>query len=130
MRASAISWCLTMTELPRMSDAYFRRAKKLIRKLCANCDGGNCLLLDDGEVCVCPQLISYTVLCRYFQTAVLPADRELYAEIMENNSGKKCASCGKPFVPRSNRALYCDRCRAVNERQRTRERVRRHRGIR
>jgi len=120
-----------MADLPRMSEAQLRRARKLIRALCANCDKGNCLLLDDGyDPCVCPQLISYSLLCRYFRAAVLPADRELYAEILNTDAQKKCAACGQPFTPRSNRALYCDRCKTVMERKRIRERVRRHRGIR
>ncbi|WP_243154221.1 cysteine-rich VLP protein, partial [Pseudoflavonifractor sp. 60] len=29
-----------------MNDSQFRRARKLIRRLCANYDGGNCLPLD------------------------------------------------------------------------------------
>lgn len=119
-----------MPDLPRMTEAQFRRAKKLIRKLCANCENGNCLLLDDGEVCVCPQLISYTLLCRYFRAAVLPADKALYDEIMRTDSRKRCAECGAVFVPASNRAQYCDRCKAIVERQKTRERVQRHRGVR
>ena len=32
-----------------------KRVNALLRKLCANYDGGNCLLLDDGEPCVCVQ---------------------------------------------------------------------------
>ena len=47
-----------MDKLPRMDDSQFRRVKKLIRRLCANCEGGNCLLLDDGDPCPCPQMIS------------------------------------------------------------------------
>mgnify|MGYP003821611983 CR=1 FL=1 len=119
-----------MPDLPRMTEAQFRRAKKLIRKLCANCDDGNCLLLDDGEVCVCPQLISYTLLCRYFRAAVLPADVELYAEIMHSDGRKRCAECGALFASNGNRAQYCNRCKAVVQRRKTRERVRRHRGVR
>ena len=30
-------------EIRRMNEAQFRRARKLISHLCANCDGGNCL---------------------------------------------------------------------------------------
>ena len=41
------------------------------------------MLLDDGEECVCPQLISYSLLCKWFQTAVLPLDKELYAELLK-----------------------------------------------
>ena len=38
-----------------------RRCNRLIKRLCANYDDGNCLLLDDGEPCVCPQTISYSL---------------------------------------------------------------------
>ena len=64
-----------MPALCRMSDAQFRRAKKLIRRLCANYDGGNCLPLDDGDTCPCPQMITPTLICKYFRAAVLPSDR-------------------------------------------------------
>ena len=40
-----------MSELRRMNEDQFRRARKLIRRLCANYDGGNCLPLDDGGPC-------------------------------------------------------------------------------
>ena len=62
-----------MDKLPRMDDSQFRRARKLIRRLCANCEGGNCLLLDDGDPCPCPQMISNTLICKYFRAAVLSA---------------------------------------------------------
>ncbi len=60
-----------MGKLPRMDEGQFRRVKKLIRRLCANCDSGNCLLLDDGDPC--PQMVSPTLICKYFRAAVLPA---------------------------------------------------------
>ncbi len=117
-----------MPDLPRMTETQFRRAKKLIRKLCANCDNGNCLLLDDGETCVCPQLISYSLLCRYFRAAVLPTDKELYAEIMNADSRKKCAECGKPFAAESKNALYCKACAANRTRRKKREWAAKNRG--
>ena len=58
----------------RLNDAQHRRVKKLTRCHCANNVRGCCLLLDDGEPCVCVQAISYSLLCRYFREAVLPAD--------------------------------------------------------
>ena len=116
------------TKLRRMDEGQLRRAKKLIRGLCANCDGGDCLLLDDGEPCVCPQLISYSVLCRYFRAAVLPADRELYADIMERDSRKRCADCGAPFVPTGSRGVFCPRCAALRERRRKAAWARKKRG--
>ena len=66
----------------RLNEAQYRKVKKLTRRLCANNDGGCCLLLDDGDPCVCVQAISFSLLCRYFREAVLPADRELCADIM------------------------------------------------
>lgn len=106
------------SKIHHMNEGQFRRAKKLIRGTCANCDGGNCLLLDQGEACVCPQLISYTVLCRYFLLAVLPADKELYADIMDKDSRKHCVLCHALFVPTGNRARYCPSCAALQERRR------------
>lgn len=82
----------------RLTDAQYRKVKKLTRRCCANNDGGCCLLLDNGEPCVCVQAISYSLLCRYFREAVLPAERELCADIMrEHDTRKKCELCGKPF---------------------------------
>jgi len=118
-----------MADLPRMSDRQFRRARKLIRRLCANYDGGCCLPLDDGDACPCPQMISPTVICKYFRAAVLPSDRELFAEIMGgSHQWKRCAICDKRFIARSNRAMYCDHCSQQERRRKTRDRVRRCRG--
>lgn len=104
--------------LPRMTPAQRRRANALIRKTCCNYNGGNCLLLDDGEECVCPQTISYSVCCKWFRWAVLPQDNALEAGIFRSASVKRCAECGAAFVPRSNRAKYCPECAArVHRRQ-------------
>ena len=59
------------------------KVRKLARRMCCNCVDGNCLLLDDGEECKCVQLISrYGINCNYYLKAVLPADKELYEEIL------------------------------------------------
>lgn len=62
----------------------------LVKSLCANCnEDGNCLLLDDGEEHKCVQLISvYGIYCNYFKEAVLPAEKELYKEILNQNKLK------------------------------------------
>ena len=58
----------------------------LVRRSCSNCYKGNCLLLDDGEETKCVQLISrYGINCNYFLKAVLPAEKELYSEILQQN---------------------------------------------
>lgn len=55
-------------------------------KACCNCHKGDCLLLDDGEETKCVQLISrYGIYCNYFLKAVLPAEKELYTEILWQN---------------------------------------------
>ena len=106
------------SDLPRMSEKQFSRAKKLLRRLCANYDQGNCLLLDDGYApCPCPQLISNTLLCRYFRAAVLPADRELLAEIIGRSAQRHCAICGCPIFRPSNAAKYCVNCAARERRK-------------
>ena len=74
--------------------------------------------LADGEECVCPQTISYSVCCKWFRWAVLPQDKALEADIFRSTSVKRCAECGAAFVPRSNRAKYCEACaRRVHRRQ-------------
>ena len=47
-----------------------RRARRLVHE-CCNYDGGNCLLLDDGEPCVCVQSISLSLMCHWFRVACL-----------------------------------------------------------
>jgi len=118
-----------MGEPPRMTEKQFSRVKKLLRRLCANYDHGNCLLLDDGhDPCPCPQLLTCSLVCKYFRAAVLPNERELHMELLrEPGQRKRCAKCGALFIPRCNRALYCDQCASEEKRRRIRERVRRHR---
>ena len=85
-----------------------------------NCEDGNCLALDDGDTCACPQMISFSVCCKWFRWAVLPLDRTLEAEIYRDRDLKRCAECGGVFVPKSNRGKYCPDCAArVHRRQKT-----------
>ena len=93
-------------KLPRMDYRQHRRARRLVHE-CCNYDEGNCLLLDDGEPCVCVQSISLSLMCRWFRVAVLPLDGELAAALLYRGSRKRCAVCGAAFVPKSNRGKYC-----------------------
>lgn len=114
-----------MSDPIRMSEGQFSRAKKLIRRLCANYDHGNCLRLDDGwDPCPCPQLISTSLLCRYFRSAVLPADLELWAEIIGDTVKKRCIICGRQIYRSSNAVKYCTDCAARERRKRDAERKR------
>lgn len=105
----------------QMTPGQRRKANALIRKTCCNYDNGNCIALDDGEECVCVQSISYSLICKWFVNAVLPADKTLCAQIM-GQKVKHCAECGAVFVPGSNRAKYCPTCAAkVHRRQKNRQ---------
>lgn len=87
--------------IPRMSYPQYRKARRLTHECCNYCNG-NCLLLDDGEECVCVQSISYSLLCRWFKVAVLPLDAALCAEITKSRDEiKRCAVCGAAFTPNS-----------------------------
>ena len=104
--------------LYRMTSAQRKRANALIRRECCSYDNGNCLEQDDGDAHTCTQSISYSVCCKWFRRAVLPQDKPLEAEIFSGDSVKRCAVCGKPFVPKSNRGKYCPGCAAsVHRRQ-------------
>ena len=110
--------------IPRMNYPQYRKARKLVRECCNYCDG-NCLLLDDGEECVCVQSISYSLLCRWFRAAVLPLDAALCAEITKDRDVvKRCSECGAAFMPKSNRAKYCPACAKRMRRRKEAERQR------
>ena len=104
--------------LPRMTPGQREQANSLIRATCCNYENGNCILLNDGEECVCVQSICYSVCCTWFRRAVLPQDKAPEAEVFHDGSRKRCAVCGAAFVPGSNRAKYCEACaRRVHRRQ-------------
>ena len=104
-----------------------KRVNALLRKLCANYDGGNCLLLDDGEPCVCVQSISkYGIYCNYFKNAVLPVDEGLHAEIMKPTGGQRCVLC-QAFASRAKNQRYYPTCAAKQKRLKAAERQRRKR---
>ena len=109
-----------------MTYQQYRAVRRLVHN-CCNYQDGNCLLLDDGEECVCPQSISYSLICRWFRAAVLPLDESLCAALLHREDMKKCVLCGGWYIPKSNRAKYCPDCAEQERRRKTRERVRRHR---
>ena len=96
-----------MTGGKRLTPPQSRKVNSLVKKECCNCERGHCILLDDGEECVCPQLISCSLLCKWFQIAVLPLDKLLYAELFKTEDKKRCTECGTFFVSKSNSVKYC-----------------------
>lgn len=115
--------------LPRMTPAQRKHANALIRKTCCNYDDGNCLLLDDGEECVCVQSISYSVNCKFFRHVLLKdkAGQPLEAEIFWDDTTKRCSVCGKAFQSTSNNAKYCVDCAADVQRAQKAEHIRQKR---
>ena len=106
-------------KIPRMDYRQYRAACRLVHE-CCNYDNGNCILLDNGEPCVCVQSISYSLLCRWFIAAVLPLDGKLEAALLHRADRKRCTECGGYFLPKSNRGKYCPDCAArVHRRQKT-----------
>lgn len=65
---------------------------------CCNYDHGNCIALDDGEECICVQSISYSMLCKWFRSAVLllPLDKGLETALLFRDEMKRCVTCASP----------------------------------
>ena len=116
-----------MGELIRLTPKQSRKVNALIKKTCCNYVDGNCILLDDGEECICPQRISYSLLCKWFRTAVLPADQKLYAELYKTEDLRRCTVCGASFASSSNSVKYCPDCRRKITRRQAAERMRKRR---
>ena len=113
--------------MKRMSTKQYHEAKSLIKNLCCNYDNvtGNCWLMDG----TCPQMISQSLICRYFRDVLLEdkAGKALKAEIMQEDYVKTCAVCGRPFRALSNRAKYCNKCANEAKTKQATERKRKQR---
>ena len=116
-----------MTGIKRLTPPQSRKVNTLVRRECCNCDNGNCILLDNGEPCVCVQSISYSLLCRWFIAAVLPLDGKLEAALLHRADRKRCTECGGYFLPKSNRGKYCPDCAGRMKRIRAAQRKRKQR---
>ena len=100
----------------RLTYPQYRAVRRLVHD-CCNYDGGNCLLLDDGEECVCPQAISFSLICRWFRAAVLPLDESLCAALLYREDMKKCVllikhgrSITEKRIAASNLKRHLERC--------------------
>ena len=87
---------------------------------------GNCIVLDDGDTCTCPQTISFSVCCKWFRWSVLPLDGTLEAEIFRDRDLKRCAVCaacsspnptGQNTAPAVPPEFTGDRKQKVNEKE-------------
>lgn len=109
-----------MNKIIRMTKPQLNKVKTLIRRRCCNCVDGNCILLDDGEPCPCPQFLTCSLICKWFRRAVLPDSPAQQNEIILRKGEKPCVECGRGFIPLSNRAKYCPDCaKTVRQRKET-----------
>ena len=115
--------------IPYMNPAQLAQAKRLVRAECANYDPehNECFALDEGGGCACVQSASCSLLCKWFQNCVLPLDEKLLLELMAPARTRKCLICGRQFIPKSNRAVFCSECAKAQIRSKARERMRRRR---
>ncbi|MBO5933861.1 MAG: cysteine-rich VLP protein [Clostridia bacterium] len=68
----------------KLNPQLFEKVSTLIKTECCNSYEENCLLLDDGDTHICPQLITSShIICRYFLEFVLPGDKTLQKRITE-----------------------------------------------
>ena len=68
----------------KLNPQSFDEVVSLIKAQCCNCYDGNCLLLDDGETHICPQIITPShIICRYFLESVLPGNKALMKRILD-----------------------------------------------
>ncbi len=100
-----------MSRYKRLTSDTYRSVNAVIKQYCCNYYDGNCILFDSDYPCICPQSVSYSLLCKWFRDYVLPNDKELYSELRISEKRKKCSVCGEYFIANSNRAKYCGNCR-------------------
>ena len=65
--------------LYRMTPAQRKQAASLIRRECCCFEDGNCVVLDDGDTCTCPQTVSFSVCGGVF--------------VPKSNRAKYCPGC-------------------------------------
>lgn len=118
-----------------------KRVTSIIKKECCNYDSGDCVLLDNGKCHKCTQIGDSSIDCNWFKDAVLPLDQVLENSIKKQitDSGvkvtKRCSVCNKAFIPKSNKAKYCEKClisvtkKQNSERQRKRRLTSRNRVV-
>ena len=69
----------------KLNTQSFKEVVNLIKTQCCNCYEESCLLLDDGEAHICPQLITPShIVCRYFLESVLPENKALMKRIIDS----------------------------------------------
>ena len=110
-----------------MTPMQLVRARRLITRECSNFDQDHkeCKVLDGGRGCLCPQYISYSMMCYYFRDVVLPLDEKLKKELLPVEKYRRCKICGCEFRPTGRASKYCKECAKERRKLLDRERKRR-----
>lgn len=97
-----------------MTTQQRNQAVKLIRRECCNCVGDECVIIEkEDRTYKCPQMLSYSVCCKWFRWAVLPLDSSLEKGVFGYSSVKmkKCNRCGRMLPSdlfNGRRCNYCE----------------------
>ena len=118
-----------MTGINLLTPLQSRKINTHVKKDSGNSEHGTLTFPYDGDTCVCPQLISYSLLCKWFRIAVLPLDKLLFAELYHTDDMRKCIVCGASFASKSNSVKYCPDCRKRITRRQAAERMRKKRTL-
>ncbi len=89
----------SMSGLKRLTPQQSRKVNSLIKKTCCNCIDGNCILLDDGDECVCPQLISIRFFADGFKTPYFPPTSCFTRSFTKQRTGGGAPSAARRLRP-------------------------------
>ena len=117
-----------MTGLKRLTPPQSRKVNSLVKKCVATAITDTVFYWTTGRN-VLPALFPYPLICKWFQTAVLPLDKLLYAELFKTEDKKRCTECGASFASTSNNVKYCPNCRKRITRRQAAERMRKRRAL-
>lgn len=116
-----------MDEIKRLTPAQRARCNRLIRRLCANYDGGNCLPLDDGEGCVCADDFLFAAVQVFSAGGSARRQGTLCRHLPEAHTAPR--PMRKALCPVSNRQKYCPECGRSIRRKQKADSARRRRSV-
>ena len=91
--------------LYRMTPAQRKQAASLIRRECCCCEDGNCIALDDGDTCTCPQTAQcFKSLSRKISASSVPSSGKT-AQRNHLQQTEKEIVCGQVQVSPSSRTM-------------------------
>ena len=102
------------------------RIRKHVTKCCSNYSKEYGCLPLETECYMFSVGFTDSKLCKYYEQAVMPTDAELCA-LFKGIPTRICKQCGQLFAAIGKKAYCSEQCATETRRQRTAERVRKHR---